>query len=102
MIIRDILQEELENAKDRKWFFIQELCCLPKGKIIEKFINGHCYHYLLFREGKKVNLRYKGKLSEQELKDYAQKHSQRQQLKKQIQDIKKNIVFIEKCLRLSV
>ena len=63
---------------------------LPKGTFQKKYIRGHHYYYLAYRQGKKVNFEYIGKEISKEL---LKKIKKRKKLKKKILEIK-HILFI--------
>ena len=57
-IIDEVLLEEYERSLRISRALEEEIASLPKGSIQIKHINGREYHYLQFREGKKIVSRY--------------------------------------------
>lgn len=99
LILKGVLKEELENAKERYSDYKKAIERLPVGVLVKKERRGHDYYYLMFREGKKVKFIYKGKyVSPEELEKYANARKRRAQYKHFLIDLKKEISFLQKAL----
>jgi len=57
-ILSEILNEEYERLNNTLLSYEALLEDLPKGSIREKIINGKKYHYLQWRDGRKVRSKY--------------------------------------------
>ena len=97
-IIKGVLEEELQNSIRMEKQYAKALNELPKGSLVEKKIKGHIYYYLAVREGKKVNFKYKGKLSKVEKKKLLEAIEMRGKYKKLLSQINKQISFLKKAL----
>ena len=69
-VIKGVLAEELENSLRMKKEYKGALGKLPKGCLAVRKIRGHEYCYLVKRIDKKVKYIYKGKLSEEERREF--------------------------------
>jgi len=98
-VIKSVLQEELNNSLRMKKEYEAALNKLPKGSLVVKKIKGHEYHYLVYRENKKVQYKYKGKISEKEKKKYEEAKKQRAQYRKLLSKVKKQIKYLRGTLR---
>jgi hypothetical protein len=98
-IIKGVLREELKNSIQMKKTYEQELVKLPQGSLVKKKVKGHTYYYLLLREGGKVKLKYKGKVSENEIKKYEQAKRYRAKYRNLLSKIKKQIKYLKGTLR---
>ena len=99
MFIKGILREELENSLEIKKDYERALAELPKGCLVQKIIKGHPYYYLAFRENGKVRSVYKGKLSDNEVREFKQSSEYRAKYRKHLSGVKKQIQFLRKVLR---
>lgn len=98
-VIKNVLQEELQNARRQQAAYQKALHAFPKGSLVKKEIKGHLYYYLVFRDNGKVCLTYKGKLSREEVKKYADARKMREKYKKLLFQLKAQISFLQKALR---
>ena len=98
-VIKGALAEELENSLRMKKEYEKALQNLPKGCIAVKKIKGHEYCYLAKRVGKKVKYIYKGKLSREEKKKFAEEKHLRAKYRKLLSQVKKQIKFLRSTLR---
>jgi hypothetical protein len=98
-VIKGVLKEELENSLQMRKDYERELAKLPKGSLVKKKIKGHEYYYLLLRERGKVKFIYKGKLSEEEIKEYREAKELRAKYRKLLSQVKKQIKFLRSALR---
>ena len=98
-VIKGVLKEELENSLQMRKDYERELAKLPKGSLVKKKIKGHEYCYLLLRERGKVKFIYKGKLSEEEIKEYRETKELRAKYRKLLSQVKKQIKFLRSTLR---
>ena len=98
-IIKGILAEELENARQKLRLYQKELSGLPKGSIVSKRIKGRLFHYLAYRNGPRMVFKYQGKLDAKGLDKFQSIRKQRAQYKGFIADLKKQIKFLERTLR---
>lgn len=99
LVIQGVLQEELERQQRMLKAYLAKLEVLPKGNIVRKKINGRNYAYLQFRSGRKVVSQY---IPEDELSGIKDKIEERNRYQKTVQDIKKEIGFIQKALKIKV
>ena len=97
-VIKGVLEEELQNSIRMKKQYEKVLNELPKGSLVEKKIKGHKYYYLAIRDSKKVKFIYKGKISEEEKKEYMEAKKQRANYRKLLSQINKQISFLKKTL----
>jgi hypothetical protein len=99
VILKGVLKEEFENAKERYLDYKEAIEKLPVGVIVKKKRRGHDYYYLMFREGKKVKFIYKGKnVSPEEIEKYKEARKRRAQYRGFLVDLKKEISFLQKAL----
>lgn len=98
-VIKSVLKEELANSLAMKADYEHQLANLPKGSLVKKKIKGHEYYYLQVREKGKVRFIYKGKLSEEEVKEYEQAKEYRAKYRKLLSEVKKQIKFLKGTLR---
>lgn len=98
-VIKGVLKEELQNARRQLAAYEKALRTIPKGSLVKKEIKGHLYYYLVFRENGKVRLVYKGKLSREEIKKYADARKMREKYKKLLSQLNLQISFLQKALR---
>ena len=57
-ILEDVLEEEYARSLRSSKALEAEIARLPKGYLRTRNINGHEYHYLQWRDGKKVRSKY--------------------------------------------
>ena len=98
-VIKSVLKEELANFLAMKGDYERQLANLPKGSLVKKKIKGYEYYYLQVREKGKVRFIYKGKLSEEEVKEYEQAKEYRAKYRKLLSEVKKQIKFLKGTLR---
>ena len=98
-VIKGVLAEELKNSLRMENEYEEALRQLPKGCLVLKEIRGHHYYYLVKREGHKIRFIYKGKLSEEEQKKYAEAKILRAKYRKLLSQVKKQIKFIRGAIR---
>lgn len=98
-VIKGVLAEELENSLRMKKEYEEALRKLPKGCLVGKKIKGRIYYYLVKRVDKKVKFIYKGKISEEEKKKYAEAKMLRAKYRKLLSQVKKQIKFLRSSLR---
>lgn len=98
-VIKGVLAEELENSLRMKKEYEENLRKLPKGCIAVKKIRGHEYCYLVKRVDKKVKYIYKGKLSGEEKKKFAETKLLRAKYRQLLSQVKKQIKFLRSTLR---
>lgn len=100
MSIKSVLREELHNSASMKDSYEKELSKLPKGSLVKKHINGSDYYYVVSRDGKKVNFKYKGKkVSENEIEKWEVIKLKRSKYRNNISVLKKQIKFLKGALR---
>lgn len=97
-VIRGVLKEELENSRDMLKSYQREIARI-KGCLIRKKIGKRCYYYLAKRQGKKVKFIYKGPISEEVKKAYAEQRKMLSKYKKLLRQVKGQIKFIRRALR---
>ena len=98
-VIKGILQEELVNSRRMERRYAQALRRLGRGSLVKKRIGGHAYYYLAMRNGKRVQFRYLGKLSTQEVQARQAQHRTRGQYRRLLREVKQQIRFLERSLR---
>ncbi|WP_227766348.1 hypothetical protein [Zhaonella formicivorans] len=99
LVIRGVLQEELERQQRMLKAYLAKLEALPKGNIVPKKVNGRNYSYLQFRSGRRVVSQY---IPESELPIIKAKIEERKRYQKTVRDIQKEIKFIQKALKIKV
>lgn len=99
MFIKDMLKEELLNSIQIRKDFKRAVNDLPKGALVCKVISGHEYCYLALRNGEKVQFKYLGKLSKEEVAKHEEAKKYRAKYRKQISEVDQQIKFIRKALR---
>ena len=98
-VIKGVLAEELENSLRMKKEYEEALRRLPQGCLARRKIRGHEYFYLVKRVDNKVKYIYKGKVSEEEIKKYAEAKVMRAKYRKLLSQVKKQIRFLRGSLR---
>jgi len=100
MVIKEVLQEELQNSLQMKKRYEEELAKLPKGSLIKKKIKGHNYYYLELREKSKVKFIYKGRgVSLDLVKKYSEARKLRAKYRNSLSLVKEQISFLKKSLK---
>ena len=97
-VIKGVLKEELENSRDMLKRYREEIVKI-KGCLIRKKIGRRYYYYLAKRQGKKVKFIYKGPISEEVRKAYAEQRKMLNKYKKLLLQVKHQIKFIKRALR---
>ena len=97
-VIKGVLKEELENSCDMQKSYQREIAKI-KGCLIRKKIGKRYYYYLVKRQGKKVKFIYKGPISEEVRKAYAEQRKMLNKYKKLLLQVKNQIKFIKRALR---
>lgn len=98
-IIKGVLEEELKNSLRMQAEYEKALAALPRGVLVQKFVKGHQYYYLMMREGSKVRFEYKGKLYAGEIKYFDQVKKDRAKYRKLLGEVKKQVSFLRRALR---
>ena len=98
-VIKGVLAEELENSLRMKKEYEAALAKLPRGCLAARKIRGREYYYLVKRIDKKVKYIYKGKLSEEEKRKYAEAKVMRAKYRNLLSKVKKQIRFLRSSLR---
>ena len=99
MSIKGVLLEELENSERMKVRYEEELSDLPRGSLVKRLIKGNEYYYLVYREAGKVQSKYRGKSSPDEIAEYAAARKKRAQYRQLLSKVKKQIKFLKGALR---
>jgi len=97
-VIKGVLKEELENSRDMLKSYQREIAKI-KGCLIRKKIGKRYYYYLVKRQGKKVKFVYKGPISEEIKKAYAEQREMLNKYKRLLLQVKNQIKFIRRALR---
>jgi hypothetical protein len=98
-IIKSVLEEELKNSLRMQEEYEKALAALPRGVLVQKFVKGHQYYYLMMREGTKVRFEYKGKLFAGEIKYFDEVKKDRAKYRKLLGEVKKRIAFLRRTLK---
>jgi hypothetical protein len=98
-IIKGVLEEELKNSLRMQEEYEKALAALPRGVLVQKFVKGHQYYYLMMREGTKVRFEYKGKLFAGEIKYFDEVKKDRAKYRKLLGEVKKQIAFLQRTLK---
>ena len=100
MAIREILEEELENALRMEERYSEALNQLPRGSLVKKQVKGRPYYYIVLRDDEgKVKLIYKGKADANEVKRYKAIKEKRAQYRNLRAKVRAQIRFIRRALR---
>ena len=99
MLIKDMLQEELQNSLQIQKDYQKAMAAIPPGALVRKVIGGRAYYYLAHRQGKKVQFDYVGRLSPAELRKYEEDRQFRVRYRNRLRGIKEQIRFLRKTLR---
>ena len=99
-IIKGVLEEELKNSLRMQADYEKTLTALPRGVLVQKFVKGHQYYYLMMREGTKVRFEYKGKLFAGEIKHFDEVKKDRAKYRKLLGAVKKRIAFLRRTLKV--
>ena len=97
-VIKGVLKEELENSRDMLKSYQREIAKI-KGCLVRKKIGKRYYYYLVKRQGKKVRFIYKGPISEEIKKAYAEERKMLSKYKKLLLKVRNQIKFIRRALR---
>jgi len=97
-VIKGVLKEELENSRDMLKSYQREIAKI-KGCLIRKKIGRRYYYYLVKRQGKMVKFIYKGPISEEVKKAYAEQREILNKYKRLLLQVKNQIKFIRRALR---
>ena len=97
-VLKGVLKEELQNSLDMQKRYQEEIAKI-KGCLIRKKIGKRYYYYLAKREGNKVKFVYKGPISEEVKKAYAEQRKMLGKYKKLLLQVKGQIKFLRRALR---
>jgi len=98
-VLKGVLKEELANSLGMQKNYERELAKLPQGSLVKKTIKGRYYYYLVSRKGGKVVFAYKGKVSDEEIREYKKAKEYRVKYRKLLSETKKQIKFLRSTLR---
>jgi len=98
-VIKGVLKEELKNSLRMKRGYESAIKKLPKGTIVFRLIREHKYYYLVSKKKGKLLYKYKGKLSNEEIRKYEMAKKQRAKYTKMLNQVKNQIKFLRKSLR---
>jgi len=98
-VLKGVLKEELANSLGMQKNYERELAKLPQGSLVKKTIKGRYYYYLVSRKGGKVVFAYKGKVSDEEIREYKKAKEYRAKYRKLLSETKKQIKFLRSTLR---
>jgi hypothetical protein len=97
-VLKGVLKEELQNSLDMRKRYQEEIAKI-KGCLIRKKIGRRYYYYLAKRRGNKVEFIYKGPISEEVKKAYAEQRKMLSKYKKLLLRVKGQIKFLKRALR---
>jgi hypothetical protein len=97
-VIKGVLKEELENSCDMLKSYQREIAKI-KGCLVRKKIGKRYYYYLAKRQGNKVKFIYKGPISEEIKKAYAEQRKMLNKYRELLLQVKNQIRFIRRALR---
>ncbi len=98
-VIKGALAEELKNSLRMQKEYTRLLKKLPQGSLSVKKIGNREYHYVAKRVGPKVKFIYKGQVSADEKKLYADAKVNRAKYRKLLSQVKKQVRFLRSALR---
>lgn len=98
MAIKELLKEELGNSLRMERDYSRALSRLPRGSLVRKVVAGHAYHYLAFREGKRVRFQYQGKADEKRDEKYRESRKNRVQYRRLLAQVRAQIKFLKKAV----
>jgi hypothetical protein len=96
--IRAVLEEELASSNRMLGRYRLAMDRLPKGALVAKRIKGRVFHYLARRHAGKVRFVYQGRLDAGALEKQKAVQAKRQQYRRLISDLQKQIRFLKKAL----
>lgn len=99
VIIKGILEDELERSKRMLNTYVEKYNTLRKGSLFVRTIGGSQYCYLNYREGKKVISEYIGPIDCKEAQELKNQIEERKRVKKLIKDIQLEQKEIERALK---
>ena len=96
--LAQVIKEESDRLKANKALYEKELQSLPRkgGHIRVRVVKGHEYYYYNFREGEKVKSKY---IKKEDVPKFLHLIEKRDKLLWFIEDINKDLLFAEHCLR---
>ena len=97
--IKSVLAEELQNSLRMKKGYEKALRSLPSGCLARRVIRGNEYYYLARKKRGKVHFEYRGKISKDDIKRYAQAKQDRARYRHLLSRVKKQIKFLKGALR---
>jgi hypothetical protein len=98
-IIKRVLEEELKKSLRMQAEYEKAMADLPRGVLVQKFVKGHQYNYLMMREGSKVRFEYKGKLFAGEIRYFDEVKKDRAKYRKLLGEVNKQIAFLRRTLK---
>lgn len=98
-IIKGVLQEELDRSLSLKKRYEEKLKDYPPGYLLVRKRGGKAYYYLSYREEGRIQQKYLGVLSPEEVKDYKKQIEDKKKLRKQLAEVKSNIQYLQRLLR---
>jgi hypothetical protein len=99
-MIRGVLEDHYERLKSMEQSYKEKLESMPRGNIRLKKIRGRLYPYLDYREDGKMVSKYLNKLSKEELNELQFKLEQHKKLVKNLREVKRDCMILEKALKL--
>ena len=98
-VVKGVLGEELERSLSLKEKYEKKVNDHPQGYLLERKMGKKVYHYLSYREGGKIQQKYLGVLSPEEVKKYKDQIKDKMALRKQLSEVKANIKYLERLLK---
>ena len=100
LIIKNILEEELERNSRMTKRYKKELEHLPRGSIVKRKIGNNEYCYLSYRENNKVISKYIGKINEIDISELQKELNKRKDIENILKKLKIEKDDIEKMLKV--
>ncbi len=98
LILKGVLQEELNRASRSLFVYNEKLKDYPQGKLVTKRRKNNYVNYLVYREGSKVKSDY---VKKGEIDDIQILIAKRNDIKIQIKLLKQQICDLEKILKIN-
>ena len=98
-VVKGVLEEELQRLLALKDRYQEKMKDYPPGYLLKREMRGRIYYYLSYREGAKIKQQYLGHLETDKVKSYKDLIKRKGELQKQLSEVKKNIVYLERLLK---
>ena len=100
VVLKGVLEEELERNLQKQRVFSNELSKYPKGSLIIVKVHGDKYLYRKYRDKDKIISKYVGPIDSEEAKVAYENRKRYLQLKQDVKDLKEDEKKIKRIIKI--